>query len=318
MGRQVTAALEDAFPGRAVAETDETGPSWNETNETAEVRFADGETVYCKVAVDGDGSRIAREHAVISFLRARSEVRVPDVVAADPDAVIPYLATAPMAGRNLAFAWADATPDERASVARTVGATLADLHAVPVGGHGHVTGGDANGLAVETAPWPDVLLDRVDLMRDLAISERFDRHFDEVAAAVAANRDLLDGAPAALLHGDPAQPNVVHDEGDLGLLDWEIAYVGDPARELVRARNQQFDQPRADAPGRILDAFHDGYREEAGGLPDGFERRRPVYEAVNLLTVSGFFENWVEHADGSAEELADWLTDELERRLAAI
>jgi len=110
MGRQVTAALEDAFPGRAVAETDETGPSWNETNETAEVRFADGETVYCKVAVDGDGSRIAREHAVISFLRARSEVRVPDVVAADPDAVIPYLATAPMAGRNLAFAWADATP----------------------------------------------------------------------------------------------------------------------------------------------------------------------------------------------------------------
>jgi len=37
-----------------------------------------------------------------------------------------------------------------------------------------------------------------------------------------------------------------------------------------------------------------------------------------LLTVSGFFENWVEHADGSAEELADWLTDELERRLAAI
>ncbi|MCU4799870.1 phosphotransferase [Halobacteria archaeon HArc-gm2] len=318
MGEFSDAALDDAFPDRTVAETGETGPSWNETNETVEVQFADGETVFCKVAVDGDGSRIARERAVISFLGASSEVRVPDVVAADPDAAVPSLVTSPLTGRNLAFAWADATPDERERLARTVGETLADLHAVPVGGHGHVVGGDADGLDLETAPWPDVLLDRIELMRDLAISERFDHHFDEVAAAVAANRDLLDGAPAALLHGDPAQPNVVRDEGDLGLLDWEIAYVGDPTRELVRARSQQFDHPRADASDRILDAFHDGYRERASGLPDGFERRRPVYEAVNLLTISGFFENWADHADESAAALAEWLEDELEKRLAAI
>lgn len=318
MDESIDAALDDAFPDRAVAETGETGPSWNETNETVEVRFADGGTAYLKVAVDGDGSRIARERAVISFLRANCDVRVPDVVAAAPDAAVPYLATAPLAGRNLAVAWAEATPDERATLARMVGAALADLHAVPVEGHGHVGGGGAAGLDVGTAPWADVLLDRVDLMRDLAVSDRFDRHFDEVAESVATNRDLLDGAPAALLHGDPAQPNCVRDGDDLGFLDWEIAYVGDPVRELVRARYQQFDHPRADAPGRILDAFHDGYHDRAGGLPDGFERRRRVYEAVNLLTISGFFENWVEHADGSAADLADWLEDELARRLAAI
>ncbi len=318
MDERVESALDDAFPDRSVDATASTGPSWNEANRTVEVEFADGTTAYLKVAVDDDGTRIARERAVMAFVGANTDVRVPEVLASDPDAATPYLATAPLAGRNLAYAWADADTEDRVTMARRVGATLAALHATPVEGHGHVTGGGAAGLDVETAPWTDVLLDRVELMRDLAVSGRFDDRFDEVAAAVASNRDSLDGAPAALLHGDPAQPNCVRDGSDLGLLDWEIAYVGDPARELVRARRQQFDSLRADADDRVLDAFHDGYRKRAGGLPDGFAERRPVYEAVRLLGISGFFENWVEHADGSADELADWLEGEFDRRLGAL
>lgn len=152
----------------------------------------------------------------------------------------------------------------------------------------------------------------------LASGERFDHHFDEVIAAVEANRKLLDDAPAALAHGDPAQPNCVRTDDGVGLLDWEIAYVGDPARDLYRARDQQLRPFRSDSPQEIVDALYDGYRERAGGLPEGFEARRPVYGAIGFLRTSGYFDKYVDHLDEPAEELADWVRDEMDGRLAEI
>lgn len=318
MDSRIASALEAAFPDREVATVQSTGPSWNDGNRTVGVEFADERTVYLKIATDGDGSRIARERAVVDYVAANSGVPVPTVLASDAERRIPYLATAPVPGRSFLEVWAESDVDRRAALARQVGAALADVHALRFEEHGHVVGGGANGLELDAGPWTDVLVDRIGDMRALASDDRFDHHFDEVIAAVEANRELLDDAPAALLHGDPAQPNCFHTDDGVGLLDWEIAYVGDPARDLYRARDQQLRPFRDDAPEQVVNALYDGYRERAGGLPDGFEARRPVYEAVGFLKTSGYLDKYADYLDEPAEELAEWVRDEMERKLAKI
>ena len=104
MDETIATALEAACPGRSVDRTFAVGPSWNGANETVGVAFADGSRAFCKVAA-GDGSRIARESAVLRYLDAKRSVSGPAVVAADPDASTPYLVTAPAPGRELLGVW---------------------------------------------------------------------------------------------------------------------------------------------------------------------------------------------------------------------
>jgi aminoglycoside phosphotransferase (APT) family kinase protein len=193
---------------------------------------------------------------------------------------------------------------------------MARVHARRFADHGHVVGGDAEGLELDAGSWTDVLVDRIEAWRDLATSDRFDHHFDEVITAVEANRELLSDAPAALLHGDPAHPNCYLVDDDVGFLDWELAYVGDPVRELRRAHRIQFEPMRDPVRDEVITAFYDGYRERAGGLPDGFDARTPVYDAVAFLGTSGYVDKYAEFLDESQAELADWMQEEMKRRLA--
>lgn len=333
MDERVAAALDAAFPDREVESVETAEPSWNDKNETVRVEFADRadadsdrEAAYLKVAADGDGTRVARERAVMTYVGSRSAVPVPTVLASDAAAEVPYLATAAMDGRRRLELWYadDADDERRAALARQVGRALARLHELRFESHGHVVGGDADGLELDAGPWTDVLVERIERMRAIAGEGRFDHHFDEVIAAVEANRDLLDGAPAALVHGDPAHPNCIHSDPDergetrVGFLDWEISHVGDPARELRRTCRLQFGPLLSDGPKNLVSALHEGYRETAGSLPDGFETRRPIYDAVTFLGASGFFEKWEQRADEPTEELAEQVQDDMEARLSEI
>ncbi|SDN02107.1 Predicted kinase, aminoglycoside phosphotransferase (APT) family [Halogranum gelatinilyticum] len=318
MDEDVASALGSAFPSREVDDIGSTGPSWNEKNQTVRVEFVDGGAVYLKLAADGDGSRIRRERAVLDYVSANYQVPTPTVLVSETDTRVPYLVTDPVAGETVSRVWADADDAERAAVARQVGKALASLHSRRFDGHGRVVGGDADGLELDRGLWTDVLNESVAEMRELAPDDRFDGYFETVTDAVETNRSLLDDAPAALLHGDPAGPNSFCVGDDVGFLDWERAHVGDPARDLYRAYDQQFCTLRAAASERITTAFFDGYRERAGGLPDGAEKRRPVYEAVRFLGVVGYFEHWVEFSDEPSDELATWMEGEMERRLAAV
>lgn len=314
----VDAALDAAFADREVREVGTTGPSWNETNETVRVTFTDGGSVYLKVARDGDGTRFARERAVTDYVAARTDVPVPDVLAVDANGKPPYLVTAPVDGTPLWQRWDAADDDERRGLARAVGRALAHLHRLQFDGHGRFDGGGADGLSFDCRAWPDLLADDVRYMREQAPSPRFPGYYDDLLAAIAMNRDRLVDAPAALLHGDPARPNAVVDDGRVGFLDWERAHAGDPVRELCRARDQQLAGLREPADPALVGSFHDGYRAVAGSLPDGDEERRPVYEAVRLTAPVGYFDNYLEFADIEASVLADWLREEMDDRLAAL
>jgi aminoglycoside phosphotransferase (APT) family kinase protein len=356
-------ALADAFPDRPVEGLVDVGPSWNGGNETVGVDFADGGRAYLKVAFDGDGSRIARERAVLEYVSARRPIPVPAVVAADPDASPPYLATAPAPGRDLHAVLEEVDDDRREALLRRVGGALATLHAVRFERHGEIVGRgggrgigaarrevaggrdgdspasdradnpDAPGLAVATASWTDTLRSTIERTREIGTTDRLARHFDAVIDCVESNRALLDRAPAALLHGDVAPPNALlagSDEGDavdavgasddprVGFLDWELAHVGDPARDLVRARDQLCNGFDYEGPERFGEAVYEGYRSRAGDLPEGFAERRAIYRVVRVLGRSGFLDQWVTYLDEPMDGLVDRIDAELDARLAAV
>ncbi|ELZ39559.1 phosphotransferase family protein [Halorubrum tebenquichense] len=361
----ISRALDAAFPGRIPDRLTGVGPSWNGSNETVGVTFADGGRAFLKVALTDDGSRIARERAVLRYVDAHGPLAVPDVLAADPGGDPAYLATAPARGRELLAVYEAASDDERERLLRRVGGALAALHAHRFPRHGEVVGagtetgsaadgdaagsdeteGDAvesdaagdggppTGLSVGFAPWTDVLLATIERTRDIGTSERLADHYDAVVDCVRANRDLLDGAPAALLHGDITKPNLFVTTGSEGTggtgavggggagvspIDWELSHVGDPARDLVRAEDQLLNGFDSTGPERFAAALRDGYRERAGGLPAGFERRRPVYEAVRMLGRSGFIDQWATYLDEPVEGLVERADEELRARLDAV
>jgi len=318
MDEQLSTAVGAAFPDRSVEEVRSTGPSWNDRNRTVRLTFADGDAIYLKLAADGDGSRIARERAVIGYVDANRDVPVPTVLAADPNAHVPYLATAPVPGESLMRLWAEGDEEERAALVAAAGRTFAELHSERFERHGEVVNGGAEGLDLDTAPWTDVLISQIENTREIAPAERFPEHFDAVVDAVEANRESLNEAPAALLHGDPAHPNGFWVDEWIGFLDWEITHVGDPARELHRARRQLLGSQYFDVADRLEDVLFDAYRAEAGSLPRGFEERRAIYEAVGYLGRSAFFSKWAPDAERSEEKLAAEVAREMKRRLATV
>jgi len=337
MDDAIRRGLDAMFPGRSVEGVRSTGPSWNDDNETVRVTFADGrrpDAAFLKVARDGDGARVRREVACIGAVDAADlALRVPDVLGADPDADPPVLATAPLSGDSVLSAWSDAGRDGTEALTRAMGAALASVNTVRFDAHGEIRAeargrshdGGADGLPVDEQPWTEVLVGRVKRMRAIASSDRLDDHFDRVADAVRGTTVGLDDAPAALVHGDPAKPNAVvagspRDavsirEPRIGLLDWELSHVGDPARELVRAERQLLGGPRTETDPGLQAALHEGYRERAGALPERLAERRPVYEAVGFLGFSGFVDKHANHLDEGEDELVAWAEDELDRRL---
>ena len=212
----------------------------------------------------------------------------------------------------------EADRERRAAPLERVGRALAALHADRFDAHGRVVVGSAGGLDLRTGAWTDVLAATIEEMRELAPSDRYASHFEAVRNVIEAERGRLDGALAALLHGDPAAPNFLVTDERVGCADWERAHIGDPARDLYRARDQLIEPTRGSDDGRLVEALHAGYRERAGGLPAGLEDRRPVYRLIRLLGVSGFFERHVETREESAARLAGWLEAEFDRRLAAV
>ena len=352
MNQPVERALDAAFPDRAVVEVEKAGPSWNGGNETVAVTFADGRRAYLKTAVDGAGHRLDREAATLAYLREHRSLPVPATLAVDTDGPVPYLATAPAPGQSVVDCFETAGPETRVRLLRRIGRAVATLHAVrfddhgtirgrgeTVGrdetvGHGETVGRDEtiesastrSGLRVSVAPWPDVLRATVEQTREIATTDRLDRHFTAVVDCIETHRSLLADAPAALLHGDVTKPNAflvdgsreTSAAGDVGLLDWELAHVGDPARDLVRARDQLCSGFDTEGPDRFTEAVLHGYRDCAGRLPAGFEVRQPIYRVVRVLGRSGFLDQWVPYLDEPMETLVDRIDAELDARLEAV
>ena len=306
-------AIRAAFPDRTVEAVNErdTRPG----NRTALVEFADGNCAYLKTATDGH-HRLVRETAATRYAEAHCSAATPTVIAADPDGNPPYLATEPLPGVPLAEPWGDADLDARVGLLRQVGRTVATVHEPKFDRPGRTVGGDAGELNLKTDTWSETLATTIEERAADLFADRFSEMPGRLAATVRESAPVLDDAPATLLHGDLSRMNCRLDPP--GLLDWERALVGDPALDLVDAIGHLVEQVDVaeDDQGELVEALHEGYRERAGGLPEGLELRQPLYRAVAFLLTPQTFEIWAPKVDQPTDDLAAWVREEFDARLA--
>lgn len=324
MEGSVEVALAAVFPDREVTSRTPAVGSDRPGNETVRVQFADGDVAFLKVAVDeGERARerLRRDAAATRYARWHADVRVPAVLVARPDAHPAFVATAALPGTAIASEWPVDSTVARATVLRAVGRALAGVHhADDFGGHAHVRGGDADGLALERGSWSSVLAATLRERADELFAARFRDCLADVLAAVDASASALDAAPATLVHDDPRPENCLVDSDGPGLVDWETALVGDPALDVARAEFQYVE--RADVGDadcdRLRRALRAGYRDHAGRLPDGFADRHALYRAVTFLETARTFDAWAPDAPEATADLASWVRGELDVRLDAV
>lgn len=315
---QFTRVARCALPDARVETVVPAGPTWNWTTEVARIEFTDRAPVYCKATPgDLDGAELRTEAGALAYVGATLSVTVPSVVATTAEPV-PALLTEPAVGTSVADEWYETTADRRATLAERLGRTLATVHTARFDRAGEITGGDTDGLTVDHTPWPDVLRADVAESRRVTPTDRFDTEYARLLDALDTCRDRLADPPARLLHCDPATPNCF-DTGDdrFTLLGWGNAVVGDPVRDLVRAREQTLAPLRDPPPDRLVDALHRGYSDIAGEVPEAPERAA-VYEAAIGLSTADYVGRYAEWREESETELTAWFRDELDRRLSAI
>ena len=220
--------------------------------------------------------------------------------------------------RCFAPQWPELDLEGRTIAFRQIGNALAKVNSLEFDQHAEITGYGADGLVLNTGLYTEVLVKRINETRSRASSDRFDSYFDKVITAVMENQERLNGAPATLIHSDPAMPNIFRSETTLGFIDWELAHIGDPARELHRAQGQLIESRDFEGKEQLRGALRDGYRQVTGRLPPGLEERTPIYDAVRFLGTAGFFDKVVKSKDESADEYASWVEAEFDRRLDEI
>jgi hypothetical protein len=310
--------LAAAFPDREVASTRSSPESGNEGNHTVRVEVADGAVAYLKLRVDGDAERNAREAAVTQYAARHCGIRVPELLSVDSTFDPPYLATAPIGGRSLDEDWERADREERTRLARESGRLVARIAVPGFEDHGWITGGDATRLALETGPWSQVLADAIQRRTDeVGCSSRFGDVVERTSDLCRRAAGTLDGADATLVHQDVRRPNCFVTPTP-GAIDWEWSIVGDPGLGICWAEGrivEQADVPEAHRES-LRTAVRDGYRALAGELPPGFDRRRPFYRVVNFLPTARTFDLWAPETPEPVGELATWVREELEARIA--
>lgn len=224
--------------------------------------------------------------------------------------------SASLNGTAASTAWE--SPEHREAVARDVGRAVAGITEPRFDAHGWITGGGRERLTRETDDWSQVLADAIKRQAaEIPYPDRFVDVPDRVAALLRRASDILDGATPALLHQDIRPGNVLRD-GQPGVIDWEWVLVGDPGLGLCwgeawvaeRAAIASSDRDR------LREAVRDGFRTHAGDLPEGYERRRPFYRVVTFLPKPKTFDRWAPSAQESTADLAAWVRDELDDRIA--
>lgn len=308
-----------SLPATTIETITPAGPSWNRVTEVGRVTFTNRDPVYCKLTPDEpDSTELCAEAGTLEYVGANLPVTVPAVVGTTMEPVA-ALVTEPVAGTAVTDEWFETTLDRRVTLAERLGRTLATIHHERFARAGEITGGDADSLTIDNAPWPEVLRTAVIENRRLAPTDQFSSEHARLLDAIDAAWERLADSPARLLHCDPATPNCFTTGDDrLTLLDWGNSVVGDPVRDLIRAREQVLAPFREPAPDRLVTALHCGYRSVTDGLPPGIADRGPIYAAMIQTSTADYVERFAEWHEESVSELTAWFHEDLERRLSLI
>ncbi|RDI72039.1 phosphotransferase [Halopelagius longus] len=235
-----------------------------------------GRRAVCKVA-RGPTADPATEAAVLRYVAAETPVPVPRVLASGDD--------------HFVAEWCDdvpADPSLTEARVRAMGRGLAALHrsaAEDFRATGRVRVGPDGLTHSNDEAWSETLCELVSDRASYLDAVGYGDLAREIRAVVRENADRLDAVgETTLLHGNYLPDHVgVAAGGVARVIDFEHALVGPGEWDYLRTVVPVFGVDPTPTAGVSPAAFRDAY-ESVRPLPEGFERRRPLYHLANAAS----------------------------------
>lgn len=222
-----------------------------------------GDTAVVKLLAPFFAEECERERASLVIVGGRLPLAVPRLLAEGELEGWPYLILERLPGGPLGAAWPAVGPEDRVRILRSLGAALAELHALPLPV-------DVSEVAIDLPTFVATQTDTaVRRQRSLGLSEPIATALPEAIAAAA----LDPRATPVLIHADMTSDNVLLDfRGDLpqatGWIDFGDAMLCDPEYDLVTPAVFICRGDRA-----LVDALLDGYGIPPTGRDAALRRR---------------------------------------------
>jgi aminoglycoside phosphotransferase (APT) family kinase protein len=229
-------------------------------------------------ATDELGGAAGREAAIIRLIEAR--IPVPRVLHSAPDADPQWNLMSFVEGERFDLFLEHASVDRIAAASHDAGRVLAAIHSFAFRGPGWF----GHDLSLGPTPWPNISWSQMlsGWLTDGATGSHLQpRLRDRLLAFIAHHADRVEplNGSSRLVHADFKPWNLlVADHRVVAVLDWEMAYSGNPMTDLGIYLRYSDRLPPA-----YREGFAAGYRDAGGELPADWFGLARLTDLTNLL-----------------------------------